>query len=103
MMEVARFDMLVRNGVWKMMLDKGWYPIVASETITFRKSLGLWDRFTNESRLVVGLALTALARAGEVPRRGLWRAASAILLHELRGELRGERVRTAPSTARRLP
>ena len=51
-MDVARFDMLVRNGVWKMMLDKGWYPVVASETITFRKSLGLWDRFTIESRLV---------------------------------------------------
>lgn len=59
MMDVARFDMLVRNGVWKMMLDKGWYPIVASETITFRKSLGLWDRFTIESRLTGGLALTA--------------------------------------------
>lgn len=51
-MDVARFDMLVRNGVWKMMLDKGWYPVVASETITFRKSLGLWQRFTIESCLV---------------------------------------------------
>ena len=51
-MDVARFDMLVRNGVWKMMRDKGWYPVVASETITFRKSLSLWERFTIESRLV---------------------------------------------------
>ncbi|WP_235825186.1 acyl-CoA thioesterase [Agromyces badenianii] len=51
-MDVARFDMLVRNGVWAMMREKGWYPVVASETITFRKSLQLWDRFTIESRLV---------------------------------------------------
>ncbi|GAA1807775.1 thioesterase family protein [Agromyces neolithicus] len=51
-MDVARFDMLVRNGVWQMMRDKAWYPVVASETITFRKSLSLWQRFTIESRLV---------------------------------------------------
>jgi acyl-CoA thioesterase FadM len=51
-MDVARFDMLVRNGVWAMMRQKGWYPVVASETITFRKSLSLWQRFTIESKLV---------------------------------------------------
>jgi acyl-CoA thioesterase FadM len=51
-MDVARFDMLVRNGIWKAFRDKGWYPVVASETITFRKSLSLWQRFTIESRLV---------------------------------------------------
>ena len=51
-MDVARFDMLVRNGVCAMMRDKGWYPVVASETITFRKSLSLWHRFTIESKLV---------------------------------------------------
>jgi acyl-CoA thioesterase FadM len=51
-MDVARFDMLVRNGIWKSFREKGWYPVVASETITFRKSLSLWQRFTIESRLV---------------------------------------------------
>lgn len=51
-MDVARFDMLVRNGVWKDMRDRGWYPVVASETITFRKSLNPWDRFTIESRII---------------------------------------------------
>ncbi|MFF2370422.1 acyl-CoA thioesterase [Agromyces sp. NPDC058110] len=50
-MDVARFDMLVRNGVWRLMREKAWYPVVASETITFRKSLELWDRFTIESRI----------------------------------------------------
>jgi len=51
-MDVARFDMLVRNGVWAIMREKGWYPVVASETITFRKSLNLWQRFTIESRIL---------------------------------------------------
>ena len=51
-MDVARFDMLVRNGVWAIMREKGWYPVVASETITFRKSLSLWQRFTIESRIL---------------------------------------------------
>jgi acyl-CoA thioesterase FadM len=51
-MDVARFDMLVRNGVWAIMRAKGWYPVVASETITFRKSLSLWQRFTIESRIL---------------------------------------------------
>ena len=51
-MDVARFDMLVRNGVWKIMRERGWYPVVASETMTFRKSLSPWQRFTIESKLV---------------------------------------------------
>ncbi|GAA1839814.1 thioesterase family protein [Agromyces salentinus] len=51
-MDVARFDMLVRNGVWRIMREKGWYPVVASETITFRKSLQLWQRFTIESKIL---------------------------------------------------
>lgn len=51
-MDVARFDMLVRNGVFGIMRARNWYPVVVSETITFRKSLNLWQRFTIESRLV---------------------------------------------------
>ena len=51
-MDVARFDMLVRNGVWRIMRDRAWYPVVASETITFRKSLQLWQRFTIESKIL---------------------------------------------------
>ncbi|MCP2370178.1 acyl-CoA thioesterase FadM [Agromyces terreus] len=51
-MDVARFDMLVRTGVWRTMRERAWYPVVASETITFRKSLQLWQRFTIESRIM---------------------------------------------------
>ncbi|MET0782901.1 MAG: thioesterase family protein [Leifsonia flava] len=51
-MDVARFDMLKRTGAWKILQDKGWYPVVVSETISFRKSLTLWQRFTIESRVL---------------------------------------------------
>lgn len=51
-MDVARFDMLHRNGVWKIFQDKGWYPVVVSETISFRKSLQMWQKFTIESRII---------------------------------------------------
>jgi len=34
------------------MKERGWYPVVASETMTFRKSLNPWVRFTIESRIV---------------------------------------------------
>ncbi|WP_022899837.1 acyl-CoA thioesterase [Humibacter albus] len=50
--DVGRFDMLRRNGVWQIFEDRGWYPVVASETITFRKSLKLWQRFAVESRII---------------------------------------------------
>ena len=31
---------------------RGWYAVVSSETVTFRKSLNLWQRFDVESRLI---------------------------------------------------
>ena len=51
-MDVARFEMLARNGVMRLMKEHGWYAVVASETMTFRKSLNPWDRFSIESRIV---------------------------------------------------
>ncbi|WP_179580972.1 acyl-CoA thioesterase [Glaciibacter psychrotolerans] len=51
-MDIARFDMLRRSGVWVIFAQKGWYPVVVSETISFRKSLQIWQRFTIESRIL---------------------------------------------------
>ena len=50
--DLGRFDLLIRTGIWDVFRDKGWYAVVASETITFRRSLELWQRFTVESRLL---------------------------------------------------
>jgi acyl-CoA thioesterase FadM len=51
-MDIARFDMLQRNGVWKVFQENDWYPVVVSETISFRKSLQIWQKFTIESRIL---------------------------------------------------
>ncbi len=50
--DLGRFDLLIRTGIWDVFRQRGWYAVVASETITFRKSLELWQRFTVESRLL---------------------------------------------------
>ena len=51
-MDIARFDMLHRTGIWAIFQAKGWYPVVVSETISFRKSLTIGQRFTVESRIL---------------------------------------------------
>ncbi|WP_438354406.1 acyl-CoA thioesterase [Microbacterium sp. CJ88] len=50
--DLGRFDLLIRTGFWELFAERRWYAVVASETITFRKSLELWQRFTVESRLL---------------------------------------------------
>src|ERR1700712_2793948 len=50
--DIGRFDLLQRNGVWAIFKQRGWDPVVASETISFRKSLELWQPFVVESRIL---------------------------------------------------
>ncbi|WP_417563469.1 acyl-CoA thioesterase [Microbacterium sp.] len=50
--DLGRWDLLVRTGLWDAMHANDWYAVVASETITFRKSLQLWQRFDVESRFL---------------------------------------------------
>lgn len=50
--DVGRWDLLVRTGMADVLRSNGWYAVVSAETITFRKSLRLWQRFDIESRLL---------------------------------------------------
>ncbi|MEO6942152.1 MAG: acyl-CoA thioesterase [Terrimesophilobacter sp.] len=50
--DIGRFDLLRRSGLWPRMRKLGWYPVVASSTITYRKSLEPWQRFVIESRFL---------------------------------------------------
>lgn len=50
--DLGRWDLLVRTGLWEVMKARGWYAVVSSETVTFRKSLNLWQRFDVESRMI---------------------------------------------------
>jgi acyl-CoA thioesterase FadM len=50
--DFGRFNLLVRSGSWKILRARGWYPVVANLTISYRKSLGPWQRYTIETKLV---------------------------------------------------
>ena len=52
LMDIGRFDLLVRNGVLKIFQREGWYPVVVGQTISYRKSLNPWMKFTIESRIL---------------------------------------------------
>lgn len=52
LMDLGRFDLMMRAGAWQKMRAKGWGPVVNAETITFRKSLQLWQKFTIESKII---------------------------------------------------
>lgn len=77
--DLGRWDLLIRTGLFDAMKDRGWYAVVSSETITFRKSLQLWQRFEVQSRFIghddkaVFLEHRAVVR-GEVYARAIVRS-----------------------------
>jgi acyl-CoA thioesterase FadM len=52
LMDLGRLDLLVRSGVWATFQRLGYYPVVASETVTFRRSLQPWQRYELQTRIV---------------------------------------------------
>lgn len=50
--DLGRWDLLGRTGMTDAMKRNGWYAVVSAETVTFRRSLQLWQRFDIESRLL---------------------------------------------------
>lgn len=52
LMDLGRMDLMVRAGLWKKFIDKGYYPVMANETATFRKSLTHGMKFVLETRIV---------------------------------------------------
>ena len=51
MMDLGRVDLMMRTGVWKKLMDAGYYPVVAAQTITYRKSLQWRQKFVLETRM----------------------------------------------------
>lgn len=51
-MDLGRMDLMIRAGMWAKLIEKGFYPVAASETIAFRKSLRPWQRFILETRVI---------------------------------------------------
>ncbi len=51
-MDLGRMDLMIRAGAWAPLRAKGWYPVMANETMSFRKSLQPWQLFDLETRIV---------------------------------------------------
>jgi Predicted thioesterase len=51
-MDLGRLDLLQRSGLWARFDRLGFYPVVGSETITFRRSLQPWQRYTLETKII---------------------------------------------------
>lgn len=51
-MDLGRMDLMIRSGTWAKLRERGYFPVMGNETITFRKSLQPRQRFVLESRVV---------------------------------------------------
>jgi len=52
LMDLGRFDLMVRSGVWDLMRRRKWAPVVQAEQVAFRKSITLWQDYALHTRLV---------------------------------------------------
>ena len=50
--DLGRLDLMRRAGVWPKLLAAGLYPVIAAETVLFRKSLRLGERFRIQTRVL---------------------------------------------------
>lgn len=50
--DLARVDLMLRNGIVKTMKSRGWYPVVVAESLNFRRSLELFDSFEIETQVI---------------------------------------------------
>jgi acyl-CoA thioesterase FadM len=52
LMDLGRMDLMIRTGKWQELGRRGWYPVGAAVTVTFRRSLRLWQKYTLETRVI---------------------------------------------------
>ena len=78
--------MLVRSGIWSIVNKRGWYPVVVAETISFRKSLTLWQRFDVESRVLGSIEIADRFSIVEVPTALATRILVALRATKIRGQ-----------------
>ena len=107
-MDVGRYDLLVRSGLWRTLKAHQVYPVVTSETISFRKSLLPRQRYVLNTKIVGYDAISVYVEqrftvedevfaVGFVRGRMLRRGAGALSMSEI-GTLTGVDVgsRVAP-------
>jgi acyl-CoA thioesterase FadM len=106
LMDIGRVDLLMRAGTWQRLSRLGYYPVVGSATMTYRKSITWRQTFTLETR-IVGYDERAcyveqrfvvdgeIAARGIMQERFLKRTGGTVSMQEL-GEALGVDVTTQP-------
>lgn len=51
-MDLGRLDLIVRLGFWKVARQRGWYPVVGSVKMDYRRPLILFQKFDMTTRIV---------------------------------------------------
>jgi acyl-CoA thioesterase FadM len=51
-MDLGRLDLMIRSGLWRLINARGWYTVVVAETIQFRRSLNLFQRFSISTQVL---------------------------------------------------
>lgn len=52
LLDLGRMDLMLRSGFWGRLLSRGWYPVVAGQTISYRRSLQPGRRFDVYTRII---------------------------------------------------
>jgi acyl-CoA thioesterase FadM len=52
LMDLGRMDLMLRSGKWQDLQRRGWYSVAASVTVTYRRSLRLWQKYELQTRVV---------------------------------------------------
>lgn len=52
MLDLGRYDLLTRSGFWQAASARGWFGVVAAQTITYKRSLTLGQRFVLTTRVL---------------------------------------------------
>lgn len=79
LMDLARVDLMIRAGLYGKLAQNSWYPVVVAETLRFRKSLRLLERFMIET-VVLGwdekafILQQRFLRGGDCVAEGIVRA-----------------------------
>lgn len=69
MLDLGRLDLMLRSGFWSAIAERGWYPVVSAQTITYKRSLTLGQRFELVTR-VLGVDDRAVYLEQTFVRRG---------------------------------
>lgn len=69
LLDLGRLELLLRSGAWHTYAERGWYSVVSAQTITYKRSLTLGQRFELRSR-VLGVDERAVYLEQTFVRRG---------------------------------